>query len=512
MRIVIKNGHVIDIKSGINEVADIYINDGVVEKISAEDISGGINGGTNGGINGGTNGGIDGGISSGANGGISGEISIGATGGTDGGGGNGANNGTDGGDSKGASSGANKGSNTVISNGTDISAAEEPEIIDASGMYVVPGLIDAHCHLRDPGYEYKEDIESGTRSAAKGGFTSVACMPNTNPVIDNEAVVSYIKNKAETVGYVNVFPIGAISKGCKGEELAEIGELKYAGAVAISDDGKPVNSAGLMKKAMIYSSMFNIPVISHCEDLSLAEDGVMNEGYNSTVLGLKGIPAAAEETMIARELILSEYTGVPIHIAHVSTKLGIELIRNAKQRGVKVTCETCPHYFSLTDDLCLEFNTLAKVNPPLRRPEDVKAVIEGLKDGTIDIIATDHAPHHDDEKNVEFGYAANGMVGFETALPLVLTNLYHTGEMDIGQIIAKMTVNPAKMLGLQKGDISEGQPCDITIFDPDEEYEIDVEKFESKSRNSPFNGYKVKGKVKYTIVGGKVVVRDGMVV
>lgn len=385
------------------------------------------------------------------------------------------------------------------------------KIIDAKGMYVVPGLIDAHCHLRDPGFEYKEDIETGTRSAAKGGFTSVACMPNTSPVIDNKTVIAYIKDKAAKDGYVHVFPIGAITKGLQGEQLAEIGDMKFAGAVAISDDGKPVQSAGLMKKALLYSSMFDITVISHCEDMTLVEEGVMNEGYNATMMGLKGIPAAAEETMLARELILSEYTGVPVHIAHVSTKLGVQLIREAKARGVKVTCETCPHYFSLTDDACKDFNTLAKVNPPLRREDDVEAIIAGLADGTIDMIATDHAPHHVDEKNLEFGYAANGMVGFETALPLALTYLYHTGRMSLEDIVAKMTVNPANMLKLAKGSLTVGKAADVTVFDPNEAYTIDISKFESKSKNSPYNGYAVKGAVKYTIVDGKIVVYDGEV-
>ena len=258
------------------------------------------------------------------------------------------------------------------------------DVIDAGGKLVLPGLVDAHCHLRDPGFEYKEDIESGTKSAAAGGFTSVACMPNTNPVADNESVIKYIINKAKQDGVVNVYPIGAISKGQKGEELSEIGELKFAGAVAISDDGKPLKSSSLMKRALEYSSMFDIAVISHCEDLDIADEGVMNEGYWSTIMGLKGIPSAAEEIMVARELILAEYTKVPIHIAHVSTELAVDLIRHAKKRGVKVTCETCPHYFVLTDEACSGFNTHAKVNPPLRTQKDVEAVIEGLKDGTID--------------------------------------------------------------------------------------------------------------------------------
>ncbi len=382
------------------------------------------------------------------------------------------------------------------------------EIIDATGKHVLPGLIDAHCHLRDPGFEYKEDIESGTRSAAMGGFTSVACMPNTNPVADNEAVIKYIINKAKQEGYVNVYPIGAISKGQKGEELAEIGELKFAGAVAVSDDGKPVRSPSLMKKALQYASMFDITVISHCEDLDLAEEGVMNEGYMSTILGLKGIPAAAEETMVARELILSEYTGVPIHIAHVSTALSVELIRNAKKRGVKVTCETCPHYFSLTENACEGYNTNAKVNPPLRTAEDVKAIIEGIADDTIDIIATDHAPHHRDEKTVEFSLAASGLVGFETALPLALTYLVKPGIISISKLVEKMSLNPAKILSIYKGTLEVGSAADITIADLEDEYTVDISKFQSKSKNSPFDGMRLSGSVWGTIVNGRVIVSD----
>jgi len=382
------------------------------------------------------------------------------------------------------------------------------DIIYAEGKYVLPGLVDAHCHLRDPGQEYKEDIETGTRSAAKGGFTSIACMPNTNPVIDNQAIVKYIINKAKQDGVVNVYPIGAISKGLKGEELSEIGELKFAGAVAISDDGRPLKSSALMKKALQYSSMFDITVISHCEDLDLADEGAMNEGYMSTILGLKGIPSAAEEIMVARDLILAEYTKVPVHIAHVSTELSVDLIRHAKSRGVKVTCETCPHCFTLTEEACDGFNTLAKVNPPLRTKKDVEAIIEGLKDGTIDIIATDHAPHHEDEKNVEFAVAANGMVGFETALPLSITYLVKPGHLTLEQLVEKMCVNPSKILGLNKGSIEIGNSADLTIIDLDEEYVVDISKFSSKSKNSPFNGFKLQGTVYYTIVNGNVVVRE----
>ncbi len=382
------------------------------------------------------------------------------------------------------------------------------DIIYAQGKYVLPGFVDAHCHLRDPGQEYKEDIETGTRSAAKGGFTSIACMPNTNPVIDNEAIVKYIINKAKQDGVVNVYPIGAISKGLKGEELSEIGELKFAGAVAVSDDGRPLKNSALMKKALQYSSMFDITVISHCEDLELVDEGTMNEGYMSTILGLKGIPSAAEEIMVSRELILAEYTKIPVHIAHVSTELSVDLIRHAKSRGVKVTCETCPHYFSLTDEACDDFNTLAKVNPPLRTKKDVKAIIEGLKDGTIDIIATDHAPHHQDEKNVEFALAANGMVGFETALPLCVTHLVKPGHLTMEQLVEKMCVNPSKILGLNKGSIEVGISADLTIINMDEEYVVDVSKFSSKSKNSPFDGFKLQGAVYYTIVNGNIVVRE----
>lgn len=382
------------------------------------------------------------------------------------------------------------------------------EIIDAKEMNVLPGLVDAHCHLRDPGFEYKEDIESGTRSAAKGGFTSIACMPNTNPVLDNEAMIMYILNKAKTDGIVNVYPIGAVSKGLKGEELSEIGEIKFAGAVALSDDGRPVNNSALMKKAMQYAAMFDITIISHCEDLDLVDEGLMNEGYYSSILGLKGNPAPAEEVMIARDLILAEYTKANVHIAHVSTELGVDLIRNAKRRGVNVTAETCPHYFSLTEQACEGFNTNAKVNPPLRTQKDAEAIIEGLKDGTIDIISTDHAPHHLDEKNVEFKLAANGMVGFETAFPLAITYLVKPGHLTIEELVKKMCVNPSKMLGLNKGTIELGKSADILIFDINEQYTVDISTFESKSKNSPFNGFKLYGQPQYTIIGGNPIVRE----
>jgi len=396
--------------------------------------------------------------------------------------------------------------------GEDIEVLSNMDVIDVKGKYVLPGLVDAHCHLREPGFEYKEDIESGTKSAVMGGFTSVACMPNTNPVIDNESVVKYILNKAKNDGYANVFPIGAISKGLEGKELSEIGELKFAGVVAISDDGKPVQNSSLMKKAMQYASIFDTIVISHCEDIEIAEDGVINEGYMSTSLGLKGVPKAAEEVMVSRDLILAEYTNTPIHIAHVSTELSVDLIRNAKKRGVKVTCETCPHYFVLTENVCANFNTMAKVNPPLRTDRDVEAIVEGLRDGTIDIIATDHAPHHFDEKNVEFANAASGIVGFETALPLAITYLYKTNILTIEQIVEKMCINPSKLLGINKGSLKVGRPADITIIDLNEELVVDIEKFSSMSKNSPFNGFRLQGKVYYTIVNGKIIVREKVII
>ena len=385
------------------------------------------------------------------------------------------------------------------------------DIIDVKGLSVLPGLFDMHCHLREPGLEYKEDIESGTAAAAMGGFTAVACMPNTNPVADNEQVIKYILNRGKNEGYVKIHPIGAITKGLKGEELAEIGELQFAGAVAISDDGKPVISASLMKKAMMYAKTFEIPVISHCENLNLVDGGDMNEGYVSMELGLRGIPAIAESTQVAREVLLSEYTGVPIHIAHVSTASSINIIRDAKKRGVQVTCETCPHYFTLTDEACRGYNTNAKMNPPLATQKDVEAVKQALADGTIDVIATDHAPHHLDEKNVEFSAAANGIIGFETAFGLAYTNLVEHGILTIEQLVEKMSVNPSNILKTDfAGILKPGSPADITIVDTEKVYTVDINVFQSKSKNSPFHGYPLKGSVMYTIVNGRVVVRYGV--
>ncbi|MBQ2670880.1 MAG: dihydroorotase [Clostridia bacterium] len=402
-----------------------------------------------------------------------------------------------------------KGVIAEIGDGQEL-AGIEMEVIDATGKIVTPGLVDMHCHLRDPGQEYKEDIETGTRAAVMGGITSVACMPNTKPVVDNEAVVSYIINKAKEVGYCNVYPIGAVSKGLKGEELAEIGEMKFAGAVAISDDGRPVTESGLMRRAMEYADMFDMKVISHCEDLGLADGGYMNEGEVATAMGLRGISRAAEEVMVSRDIIIAEAIGTPIHIAHVSTRLSVDLVRQAKKRGVRVTCETCPHYFTLTEKAVEGFNTFAKMNPPLRTDDDVQAIKDGLKDGTIDCIVTDHAPHHIDEKNCEFANALNGIVGFETSLGLGLKYLVKEGVLTLNELIEKMAVNPSRILGLNKGNLKVGNAADITIFDPEKEWTVDINKLHSKSKNSPYDGFVLCGKPEYVIVGGDIKVNQGV--
>ncbi len=381
------------------------------------------------------------------------------------------------------------------------------EIIDASGKIVAPGLVDMHVHLREPGQEYKEDIETGTRAAVCGGVTSVACMPNTDPVCDNETVVTYIKKRAEEVGYANVFPVGAISKGLEGKLLAEIGEMAFAGAVAVSDDGRPVENSGMMRRAIEYAKMFDVIVISHCEDPALGE-GDMNEGAVATAMGLRGISPAAEEVMAARDILVAEAIGGRVHIAHISTRGTVELIREAKKRGVKVTCETCPHYFALTEEACMGFNTNAKMNPPLRTADDVAAIKEGLADGTIDCIVTDHAPHHPDEKQCEFGYAKNGIVGLETSLGLGIKCLVKEGVLTMSQLIEKMAVNPAHILGIAKGSLAVGQAADITIFDPEKPWTVDITKLHSKGKNSPYDGFELFGKPEYVIVNGEVIVNQ----
>ncbi len=376
------------------------------------------------------------------------------------------------------------------------------DVIDAGGKLVVPGLIDMHVHLREPGFEYKETIETGTAAARAGGFTSVCCMPNTNPVNDNRSVTEFILGRAKESS-ARVYPIGAITKGSRGEELAEMSELHAAGCHAMSDDGKPVMNASIMRRAMEYSKIFDLLVISHCEDTSLSDKGVMHEGTVSTELGLRGIPRAAEEVMTGRDIALAELTGARLHIAHVSTAGSVRMVRNATARGVRVTAETCPHYFSLTDEAVRGYNTLAKMNPPLRSAEDVAAIREGLKDGTIDVIATDHAPHAADEKEGEVDYAPFGIVGLETALGLTL-RLAEEGILTLAEVIRKLSVNPSGIMRTGKGTLSAGSDADITIIDRDFEWTVDVSQFKSKSRNTPFNGWKLKGRAVQTIVGGRI--------
>ncbi len=382
--------------------------------------------------------------------------------------------------------------------------SDSERVLDVSGKTVFPGLIDMHVHLREPGYEHKEDIESGAKAAVKGGFTQICCMPNTNPITDNKVVVSYIKHRANEVNMCKVHPIGAITKGSKGEQLAEIGEMKKAGAVAISDDGVAVKNSRLMRLAMEYASGFDIKCLCHCEDKELVDGGVVNEGLNSTIAGLKGIPRAAEDIIIARELALAESLDVPVHICHVSTFSGVRLIRDAKKAGVKVTAETCSHYFAATDELIKTFDTNTKVNPPIREEVDRQAILEGLKDGTLDCIVTDHAPHHLNDKNVEYNVAAFGISGIETSLGFAITYLYKTGVLTLPQIAEKMSAAPAKILGLDGGCIEEGGVADLTIVDLDEKWVVDSTNFVSKGKNTPFNGYELYGAVKYTIVDGEV--------
>ncbi len=361
----------------------------------------------------------------------------------------------------------------------------EAEVIDAAGKLVVPGLVDIHCHLREPGFEAKEDFESGTKAAAAGGFTSVCCMPNTRPVADSPAIIGYIKEKTEQLGYCRVYPIGAISKGSQGKELAEFGAMLKAGAVAFSDDGRPVETGEMMRLALDYSRIFDVPIIAHEEDCSLVNEGDMHEGYVSTVLGLRGIPAAAEEVMIARDIILARLTGAHLHVAHVSTKGGVELIKNGKAEGLHITAEVTPHHLTLTDAAIGNYDTNAKVNPPLREESDVEALIEALRDGVIDCVATDHAPHTIEDKVREFHYAANGISGFETALPVLWTYLVATGKLSADQLIERMSSAPAALLGLPVGGLDLGDLGDVTILDPNLKREVRRADFYSKGKTLP---------------------------
>ena len=392
--------------------------------------------------------------------------------------------------------------------GSDI-REQDAEIIDARGLTVCAGLVDMHVHLREPGFEYKENVETGAAAAAHGGFTSTACMPNTRPVTDSPEGIDLVRQKAAQACGVHVWPIGAVSKGQKGQELTDFEALKGAGAVALSDDGVPVQNANLMRDGLILAHRQNLTILSHCEDADMVKNYAVNEGRISRQLRINGRPAIAEELMVARDAMLAEETGAAVHICHISTAKSVAIVRRYKRKGVQITCETCPQYFSLTEDEILTQGTMARVNPPLRTRADVEAIIEGLKDGTIDAIATDHAPHSAEEKAKALTEAPSGMVGLETALGVTLTYLYHTKEMPLSDILRKMTINPACILRLPtKGRLSIGADGDMVIFDPAEEWTVDPEQFASKGRNTPFAGKKLKGKVKYTIVGGKVVYQD----
>ena len=379
----------------------------------------------------------------------------------------------------------------------------ESRIIDASGKIVTPGLIDMHVHLREPGHEYKETIESGCRSAAWGGFSAVCCMPNTSPVNDSRQVTEYIRARAEQLNLVRVFPVAAISKGIEGKTLCDYEELKQAGAVAVSDDGNPVMNSRMMRRAMEIARDMDLKVISHCEDISLAADGAMHEGAVAKNLGYPGIPGASESIMVLRDIALSELTRAPVHIAHVSAAESVRAIRDAKAWGISVTAETAPHYFTITETAVKEYGTRAKMNPPLRTEADREAIRQGLADGTIDAIATDHAPHSDKEKDVAFGSAANGIIGLETAVSLSL-QLVAEGVLSLTRLVEKMSTNPARILGLGSG-LRVGHTADITLIDPDLEYTVNSDNFQSLSRNTPFGGWQLKGRPVLTMVGGRVV-------
>jgi len=403
--------------------------------------------------------------------------------------------------------------------GPDLAAGAD-SVVEAEGLVVCPGFVDIHCHLRDPGFEHKETIETGTRAAARGGFTTICCMPNTEPPIDSRATVEYVLRTAAAVGLVRVLPIGCVSRGRHGETLAELGDLAEANAVAFSDDGSPVADGALMRRALEYSQALVLPVIDHCEQPSLAKEGVMHEGWVATRLGLAGQPAAAEEAAVARDIALAEFTGSHVHIAHISTRGSVDLVRAAKARGVRVTAEVTPHHLTLTheavafspgDNEALTYDTNAKVNPPLRTREDVEACLEGLLDGTIDAIATDHAPHAIEDKECEFDQAAFGISNLETALGALLT-LVPGGRLDLPTLVAKLTAGPVTALGLDRrpgldglGSLAPGAPADVVVFDPQREWVVEPERFASKGRNTPLAGRTLRGQVVATVYGGRVV-------
>ncbi len=394
--------------------------------------------------------------------------------------------------------------------GAGLGTPDDAEVVDVGGLIVAPGFIDVHVHLREPGGEHKETITTGARAAVAGGFTAVCAMPNTDPPIDDPAAVGFVRAEGRRAGGARVYPTGTVSIGMKGERLALIGEMVEAGAVAVTDDGRPVADAGLMRLALEYARTFGIPVAQHCEDHALSAGGSMNEGLVSTRLGIRGIPNASEDVVIARDLLLAELTGGRLHIQHVSTRAGVAMIRDAKARGVAVTAEGTPHHFTLTDEACEQYRTEAKVNPPLRRPEDRAAVIEGVGDGTLDVIATDHAPHHYDEKEQAFEDAPFGLVGLETALGLAVTQLVEQKVLTLSQMVERMSCAPARAFSLPGGTLRKGSIADVTVFDPEREWTVDRTKFVSKSRNTPFNGMTLRGAPELTIVDGHVRWRRGV--